>query len=70
MRLRVHGDADREVADAADEAHELDRVLQLARRQLEVGGRIAAQREDVLDPGVARSAGRSPRARRGCARRT
>ena len=32
---------------------ELDRVLQLPGREVEIGGRVAAEGEDVLDPRVA-----------------
>ena len=53
MTLGVHGDAHREVADLAHEVDELDRVLELARREPELLGRVAAEREDVLDVGVA-----------------
>ena len=53
MRLGVGGDSDREVADLAHQLDELDCVLQLPRRQVEVGGRVAAEAEDVLDPGIA-----------------
>ncbi len=52
MRLRMHGHADREVADGPGEADELDGVMELTLGELEVGGRIPAQSEDVLDPGV------------------
>ncbi len=53
MRLGVRRDADREVADLAHEMDELDRVVQLTRRQIQVGRRVTAEREDVLDPGLA-----------------
>ena len=43
MRLGVRGDADREVADLADEVHELDRVVELARREVEILRRVAAR---------------------------
>ena len=53
VRLGVRGDADREVAVLAHEADEIDRVVELARRQVEVLRRVAAEGQDVLDPGVA-----------------
>ena len=53
MRLRVRGDADREVAVLTDQADEIDRVRELARRQVEILRRVAAEGQDVLDPGVA-----------------
>ena len=53
MRLRVGGDADREVADVAHELDQLDGVGQLPGWQVEVGWRVAAETEHVLDPGVA-----------------
>src|SRR6266511_3810237 len=42
-------DADRELADTADQVDEIDRVLELARGQVEVLGWVATQREHVLD---------------------
>ena len=52
VRLGEGGDADREVAGRADEAHQVERVVELAGRQVRVGGRVAAQREDVADARV------------------
>ncbi len=48
MHRHAHG----EVADTAHQRDEIGRVLQIARRQVEILGRVAAQREDVLDPRV------------------
>ena len=53
VRLRDGRRRRPEVADLADEAHELDRVLELAVGEVEVLRRIAAEGEDVVDPGVA-----------------
>ena len=70
VRLRVRGDADREVAVLANEADEIDRVRELARREVEVLRRVAAQGEDVLDPRVAVARDDLRRAGRACARHT
>ena len=70
VRFGMRGDAHREVADLADEPHELDRVLELTGREIEILGRVAPQREDVVDPGVAVARDDLRPARRGCARRT
>ena len=69
VRLGCAATPDREVADLAHEVDELDRVVQLTRREVEVLRRVAAQREDVVDPGVAVARRRSRPARRGCAPR-
>ena len=53
MTFGVHGDTDGEVADLAHELDELGRVLQVARREVQVLGRVAAEREDVLHARVA-----------------
>src|SRR5260221_5989505 len=51
--LRVCRDRNREVAQLADELDEIDREVELAFGEIEIDGRITAQREDVLDPRVA-----------------
>ena len=53
MRFGVRGDPDREVADATDQLHQLDGVVQLAGREVEVLGRVTPEGEDVVDAGVA-----------------
>ena len=53
VRFGVRGDPHREVADATDQLHQLDRVVQLAGREVEVLGRVTPQGEDVVDAGVA-----------------
>ena len=53
MRFRVRGDPDREVAVLSDEPNQVDRVRQLAWRQVEILRWITAEGEDVLDAGVA-----------------
>jgi hypothetical protein len=52
VRLGVRGDSDGEVADATNQTHEIDRVLELPGRQLDAGRRVAAKRQDVVDAGV------------------
>ena len=48
MTLGMHRDTDRERVELARELDEVGRVVELARRQVQVLGRIAAQREHVL----------------------
>src|SRR6201995_3111150 len=54
--FRKPGDADGESASFADALHELIRVLEAARRRRERPAvrRIAAKRQDVADPEIAR----------------
>src|SRR5262245_46936548 len=52
VRFRVRGDADGEVAHAADQPYQVDRVVELTGRQLLACRRVAAEGEDVVDTAV------------------
>ena len=51
MTLGVHRDTDRERVELARELDQVGGMVELARRQVQVLGRIAAQREHVLHAG-------------------
>ena len=52
MRFGERGHTDREVAHLPHEPHEIDRVIELTRREILVLRRIATEGQDVLDARV------------------